>query len=82
MDTAVAGVGTVPDADDMEAFVVSAGDDTEDAALAVREEGAISTGVHGGHVWLSLAHSAGSSIICVAFTTSIHPQPNYLGFHV
>ena len=47
MDTAVAGVGTVPDADDMEAFVVSAGDDTEDAALAVREEGAISAGVTG-----------------------------------
>lgn len=47
MDAAVAGVGTVPDAGDMEAFVVSAGDDTEDAALAVREEGAISAGVTG-----------------------------------
>ena len=47
MDAAVVGVGTVPDAGEMEAFVVSASDDTEDAALAVREEGAISTGVTG-----------------------------------
>ena len=47
MDAAVVGVGTVPDAGDMEAFVVSASDDTEDAVLAVREEGAISAGVTG-----------------------------------
>ncbi|WJZ84003.1 hypothetical protein VitviT2T_003634 [Vitis vinifera] len=47
MDAAVTGVRTVPDAGDMETFVVSAGDDTEDAALAVREEGAISAGVTG-----------------------------------
>ena len=47
MDAAVVGVGTVPDAGEMEAFVVSASDDTEDAVLAVREEGAISAGVTG-----------------------------------
>ena len=47
MDAAVVGVGTVLDVGDMEAFVVSAGNDTEDAALAVSEEGAISAGVTG-----------------------------------
>ena len=47
MDATVAEVGTVLDVGDMEAFVVSAGNDTEDAALAVREEGAISAGVTG-----------------------------------
>ena len=47
MDATVAEVGTVLDVGDMEAFVVSASDDTEDAVLAVREEGAISAGVTG-----------------------------------
>lgn len=47
MDAIAAGVGTVPDAGDREAFVVSADDGSEDAKLAVREEGAINAGVMG-----------------------------------
>lgn len=47
MDAIVARIGTVPDAGDREAFVVSAGDGSEDAKLAICEEGAINDGVMG-----------------------------------
>lgn len=47
MDAIVAGVGTVPDAGDREAFVASTGEGSEDAKLAVCEEGAINAGVMG-----------------------------------